>query len=312
VFELERVQFAKDSPMRSINRLSSRLTCRIIGHAYDLALRRFPAVVRIETTNACNARCTICPHSKIERPIQRMEDDLFTRIIDECAQGGCREVHLHNFGEPLLDKQLEDRVRYAKGKGLSKVKIFSNGSLLSKARARGLMQAGLDEIKVSLDGATREEFERIRVPLKFDGVIENVRGLVALRNEMGSPLRIRIACCSTTDKESTMRSLERLVDGFSFGRIHNWASEGYSNGHGKIRKPCSRLWRTLTILADGAVALCCLDYDCRIPLGRLQEGTSIREVWTNPAYREVRTLHKEARQSEISLCRHCTKSFLQS
>ena len=43
---------------------------------HDLALGRFPAVVRIETTNACNAKCIICPHRNIKRPIRRMDEQL--------------------------------------------------------------------------------------------------------------------------------------------------------------------------------------------------------------------------------------------
>lgn len=107
-------------------------------------------------------------------PVGQMDDALFDRIIDECAAERCREIHVHNFGEPLLDKRLEDRIRRAKQRGIAKVKIFSNGSLLTAERARSLIEAGLDEIKISLDGATREEFESIRCPLKFDRVVQNV------------------------------------------------------------------------------------------------------------------------------------------
>jgi len=296
--------------MRTLSNVSSKAVCRIVGGAYDLWSGRFPALVRIETTNACNARCTICPHRELKRPIRRMEDGLFAMIVDQCAGAGCKEVHLHNFGEPLMDPQLEQRVRYAKQQGIGKVKIFSNGSLIDGRRARGLIEAGLDEIKISFDGATREEFECIRTPLKFDRVVENVKELVSLRNHLGSPLRIRVACCSTTDKQGTMRSLEEIVDGFSFGRIHNWAGQDCRDGHRGVRKPCSRLWRTFTVLAGGEVALCCLDYDGQFLLGRIDADTSIRRVWNGPAYREVRRRHREARQSEISLCRGCTKSFL--
>lgn len=306
--------------MQTVNYLSSKASCGAIGSVFDLSRGRFPAVVRVETTNACNARCKICPHSELKRTIRRMDDELFTRIIDECARYGCKEAHLHNFGEPLLDKQLEDRVRYAKQKGLDKVKIFSNGSLLDEDRARGLIEAGLDEIKISFDGATREEFERIRVPLKFDDVVGNVKRLVAIRDELRSDMKVKVACCSTTDKQGTMRSLEKVVDGFSFGKIHNWAGDngtgdngGGDNGaagSGKVRKPCSRLWRTFTILAGGEVALCCLDYDGRFVLGRIDAGVSIRDLFQSSAYREVRRCHKQARQAEISLCRNCTKSFL--
>src|SRR5574340_1152632 len=120
----------------SMSSLLSRVVCGTLGRAYDLAAGRFPAVVRIETTNACNARCVICPHRSLKRPIQHIDDDLFRRVVDECAQQRCREVHLHNFGEPLLDKRLEGRVRYAKAQGIPKVKIFSNGSLFTRERAR--------------------------------------------------------------------------------------------------------------------------------------------------------------------------------
>jgi len=296
--------------MRTISNFSSKATCRVIGGVYDLAWSKFPDVVRIETTNACNAKCVICPHREMTRPIKHMDEDFFRRIIDECAANRAKEIHLHNFGEPLLDKLLEDRVRYAKAQGLRKAKIFSNGSLLNKERARGLIGAGLDELKVSIDGATREEFERIRTPLKFDQVIRNIKDLVAVRDEMQSGLKIRVACCSTSDKNGTMRSLEDVVDDFSFGKIHNWASGDSPQDQNRIRKPCSRLWRTFTILASGDVSLCCLDYDGAVILGRIDQHTSIRDVWNNAAYRRVRLQHKQARQAEISLCKNCTKAFL--
>jgi radical SAM protein with 4Fe4S-binding SPASM domain len=292
-----------------MSNLSSQAVCELAGTAMNLVRRRFPAVVRIETTNACNARCIICPHRDLRRAIIRMDDRLYHRLIDECSQAGCREVHLHNFGEPLLDKQLEDRVSYAKGKGIRKVKIFSNGSLLTPDRAAGLIKAGLDEVKISFDGATQEEFEHIRPPLKFDVVVENIRQLVKLRNEAQSSMKIHVACCSTTDKQGTMQMLEKLVDGFSFGKIHNWSSGEQATGHGRLRKPCSRLWRTITILANGDVALCCLDYDGRHLLGRIDEKTTIAEVWNSSDYRKVRKCHQNARQDEIALCKDCSKSY---
>ncbi len=296
--------------MKKLHILASQIVCRSIGGALDVMRSRFPAVVRIETTNACNARCVICPHQRMNRPVGRMDDNLFARIVDECAAWRCQEIHLHNFGEPLLDKHLEERIRYAKQKGIPKVKIFSNGSLLTPERARGLIQAGLDEIKISFDGATREEFEAIRRPLRFDRVVGNVEQLVRVRDELGAPLKIGVACCSTTDRTATMKALSKRVDEFSFGKIHNWASEGQPIRGTAIRKPCSRLWRTFTILAGGEVALCCLDYDGQHLLGRLDGSTTIREIFDGPAYREVRRQHRQARQAEIALCANCSKAFL--
>jgi hypothetical protein len=237
-----------------------------------------------------------------------MDDALYTQLIDQCAAARCREVHLHNFGEPLLDKRIEDRIAYAKLKGIRRVKIFCNGSLLTAARAKRLIEAGLDEVKISLDGATREEFERIRTPLRFDTVVDNVVELVKLRNASRSKLRVHVACCSTTDKEATMQSLEKVVDAFSFGKLHNWG--GQSTVKRRIRKPCSRVWRTFTVLANGDVALCCLDYDGHQILGHVDAQHSIADVWQGQPYRDVRQAHREARQGQIPLCANCTKAFL--
>jgi hypothetical protein len=243
----------------------------------------------------------------MKRPVATMEDSLYRPLVDECAASGCRELHLHNFGEPMLDKRIEERIAYAKQKGVRRVRIFCNGSLLTISRAKGLIEAGLDDLKISFDGATREEFERIRTPLKFDVVVQNIVEMVKMRNAAGSKMRIRVACCSTTDKESTMQSLEKVVDAFSFGKLHNWG--GQTEIVGRHRKPCSRLWRTFTVLANGEVSLCCLDYDGQQTLGRVGNGTTIREVWNGPVYREIRAAHRQARQSQIPLCANCTKAF---
>ena len=288
----------------------SKSICGAAGLAFDLTLSRFPAVVRVETTNACNAKCIICPHRSMERKIERMEDELYRQIVDECGAASCREIHLHNFGEPLLDRKLESRIQMAKRRGIPRVKFFSNGALLTEDRVRSLISSGLDEIKISIDGATREEFERIRYPLKFDRVVGNIRRLVEIRDELRAPLVVKVACCSTSDKTATMDMLERTVDEFSFGKIHNWASEDHARPTSGLRKPCSRLWRTFTVLANGDVSLCCLDYDGNHLLGRIDETTSIQDIWNSKRYRQMRALHKRAEQSQISLCGNCTKSFL--
>jgi hypothetical protein len=168
----------------------------------------------------------------------------------------------------------------------------------------------LDEIKISFDGAGQEEFERIRVPLKFNRLVENIERLVELRNRSGSAMRIFVTCCSTSDRQTTIDMLARRVDGLVFTKIHNWTGPGCTDRRQGVRKPCSRLWRTLTVLAGGDVALCCLDYDGQHLLGRIDAGATLGDVWRGAAYREVRRLHQHARQAELGLCAGCSKSFL--
>ena len=148
--------------MSTIKTFWSKMICRLIAATYDAALGQFPAVVRIETTNACNARCTICPHGDIQRPICRMDEALFTRVIDECAECGCTEVHLHNFGEPLLDKHLEDRVRY---------RPLMPGGALSDGVAYVFDMVGFIEVKSGQRGEAVRKivFEDFK-GTKFEGV----------------------------------------------------------------------------------------------------------------------------------------------
>jgi len=281
-----------------------------IGNVFDFTISKFPNTVQIETTNACNSKCIICPHKTMNRKIVTMEDDLFKKIINECAKHKCKSVHLHNFGEPLLDKKIFRRIKYAKEIGLPRVKIFSNGSLLTKEFAEGLVVSGLDEIKISFDGANRSEFEKIRYPLKFDKVVNNIKQLVKIRDQVGSSMKIKIACSSTSDQSQTMTSLENCVDEFSFGKIHNWGdTEVTPRERSSIRKPCSRVWRTFTVLSNGESALCCLDYDGKVLLGNLH-NSSISTIWKNEQYKVQRKLHSCSDQNKISICANCAKSFI--
>jgi hypothetical protein len=293
---------------------------RIVGFGLNATAGGFPKTIRIETTNGCNAKCIICPHSEMDRKIYNMNDELFHRIVSECADNKVDTLHLHNFGEPLLDKKIADRISLCKKLGIRRVKIFTNGALLNEEKGRALIEAGLDEIKISFDGANKEEFERIRAPLKYEDVVSNVIKLVEMRDELykgkdKKRLKIEVTCSSTTDKDQTMSALAEHVDGFSFGKIHNWAtwdSSAVSDAQPRSgsRKPCARVWRTFTILSNGQVALCCLDYDGKFVLGNLSDPSqTISKIWRNANYAHVRACHSQGRQEEIPLCANCAKSF---
>ena len=108
-----------------------------------------------------------------------MSIELFTKIVDECAALGITHVRMHNYGEPFLDRQLVEKVRYAKQKGIQEVGMISNGSLITETVARGMIEAGLDAINISVDASGKEVFESTRIGLNYDKVIANIERLVA-------------------------------------------------------------------------------------------------------------------------------------
>jgi sulfatase maturation enzyme AslB (radical SAM superfamily) len=265
---------------------------------------RLPDIVQIESTNLCNAKCVFCPRDEMHRRQGVMDVDLFRKIVDECAALGITHVRVHNYGEPFLDKQLVEKVRYAKQRGIAEVGMISNGSLITEEIARGMIEAGLDAINISVDAAGKEVFERTRLNLDYDTVIGNIRTLVRLRGELGKK-RPRLILSfvrqdNSADEQAFIREWGAVADKIHITDLHNWA--GTLHERSNVRYPCYRLWQTFTVLWDGRVSLCCADYDGRNVLGDLRTST-IAAIWNSPAYRAVRRQHLDSGGPEI--CRSC-------
>jgi radical SAM protein with 4Fe4S-binding SPASM domain len=290
---VERLLSAKAKPIRKL----------LLATGRDRA-RRLPDIVQIESTNICNAKCVFCPRDEMHRRQGVMDMDLFKKIVDECATLGITHVRVHNYGEPFLDRQLVEKVRYAKARGIKEVGMISNGSLITEELARGMIDAGLDAINISVDAAGKEVFERTRLNLDYDTVIGNVRTLARLRKESGRthPKLILsfVRQNNSADEQAFIREWSQVADKIHVTDLHNWA--GTLNAKSDVNYPCYRLWLTFTVLWDGRVSLCCADFDGRHILGDLRTST-IAEIWNSPAYRAVRRQHLESGGPEI--CRSC-------
>jgi MoaA/NifB/PqqE/SkfB family radical SAM enzyme len=268
------------------------------------AAPRLPEIVQIESTNICNAKCVFCPRDEMGRKQGVMDMALFRKIVDECAALGITHVRMHNYGEPFVDRALVEKVRYAKEKGIPQVGMISNGSLITEQAARGMIEAGLDAINISVDASGREVFERTRVGLKYDKVIGNIERLVRLREEAGRrrPKLILsfVRQNDSQDEQAFIEHWRRIADKIHITDLHNWA--GTLNQRSDVNYPCYRPWLTFTVLWDGRVALCCADFDGHHVLGDLRTST-IAEIWNADAYRAVRREHLESGGPEI--CRSC-------
>jgi sulfatase maturation enzyme AslB (radical SAM superfamily) len=289
----ERLLLANAKPIRRLLAATGR----------DRAVH-LPDIVQIESTNLCNAKCVFCPRDEMHRRQGIMDMDLFTKIVDECAALGITHVRVHNYGEPFLDRQLVEKVRYAKSKGIAEVGMISNGSLITEEIARGMIDAGLDAINISVDAAGKETFESTRLNLKYDDVIGNIRTLARLRAESGRrrPKLILsfVRQNNSADEQAFIHEWSQIADKVHITDLHNWA--GTLNASSDVRYPCYRLWLTFTVLWDGRVSLCCADFDGRHILGDLRTST-IAQVWNSPAYRAVRRQHLDSGGPEI--CRSC-------
>ena len=251
-----------------------------------------PEIVQIESTNICNAKCVFCPRDDMHRDEGIMDMALFKKIADECAALNITHMRMHNYGEAFADRLLVDKVRYAKSIGIREVGLISNGSLITERAARGMVDAGLDAINISMDAAGKEVFESTRLGLNYDKVVANVERLIQIRDEAGKrrPKLILsfVRQNNSTEEQAFIAHWRKKADKIHVTDLHNWA--GTLNQESDVRFPCYRPWLTFTVLWDGRVSLCCADFDGREVLGDLRTST-IRDIWNGPAYRKVRRAH---------------------
>jgi radical SAM protein with 4Fe4S-binding SPASM domain len=174
------------------------------------------AFAQIEPVGQCNLRCRMCPIQFRQDgppygPLAFMAYDTFRRLIDEMP--GLETLHLQGMGEPLMHPRFFDMVRYATDHNV-RVSTNSNLTLLSARRARLCVESGLCELSVSLDGATADTYERIRVRSHFARVTRHLEQLVQVRRELGSELpKIRVVMVVMRENIHELTALIELVHG---------------------------------------------------------------------------------------------------
>lgn len=137
----------------------------------------------IEPTNACNLDCLTCMRNVWDEPLGQMSDFVFERILGSLtAFSPLPMVFFGGFGEPLVHPDIIDMVRRVKELG-AQVELITNGILLTENCTRGLMDAGLDMLWVSMDGATPESYADVRLGAALPEVIENLKQLYIVHRQ---------------------------------------------------------------------------------------------------------------------------------
>src|SRR5436309_2790519 len=135
-----------------------------------------PEYAQLEPVGQCNLRCQMCPIQFRQDgppygPPAFMKFEVFTRVIDELTS--LRELHLQGLGEPMMHPRFADMVAYATRRGI-RVTTNSNLTLLNPQRAERCVTSGLDAVHVSIDGASADVYERIRIRARLERVLKNL------------------------------------------------------------------------------------------------------------------------------------------
>ena len=143
----------------------------------NLSLRRpvtHLAKVYVEPTNRCNLECRTCIRNTWEEPLGHMTEATFVRIVSSLwALAPRPTVFFGGFGEPLAHPRIAEMVAQVKALG-APVELITNGTLLTENLSRQLIEARLDVLWVSLDGATPESYTDVRLGAALPQVLDNV------------------------------------------------------------------------------------------------------------------------------------------
>jgi len=278
--------------------------------------RETPFAIRIENTNVCNARCYMCPHSTMKRKQGFMSKKLYQKIIDQASELGVDFVNLHNFGEPLLDKDFVWRVEYAKQRGVAWVSTNTNGQVLNKKLSKQLIKAGLDEIFISLDAATKKTYQKIRIGLDFDKIVRNIKNLASLRKKMNkdNPKIIVDFLEFDLNRQETntfIKKWQGIVDGVCISQIHDWSlkkknlfKSKFANYVSFSQSPCRLPFTELLINWDGTACLCCQDIEGEVIVGDANKQ-SLKKIWQGRVLDKIRKKHLTLDVNDLPLCQDC-------
>jgi hypothetical protein len=275
-----------------------------------------PAVILIENTNCCNAQCVMCPRETLTRKPGFMEFGLFEKIMTELSSASRKPVvHLHGFGEPLLDPLLPERIKLAKTCGIRQTYIVTNASLLFPETARKIINAGLDTMKISFYGTDEESYHATMRRLDFEVALNNIRGFLRIRKELKkrTPKLILQYLPQEANgaKTEAFQSLWRSVldkkagdclnlshlDNFGGGRAYNIVGE-------RIVSVCFYPWAALSVLCDGRAVTCCMDYNGVQGVGDLN-FQSVMEIWNGPVLSAIRKNFGKFDYSGFPTCLRC-------
>lgn len=282
-----------------------------------------PYILFLDPCNYCNLRCPLCPTGMKElgRDQSMLPFTEFKRYIDPLLPY-LFEVNLHNWGESMINKDVFAMIEYAQRHNVG-TNMSSNLVIAGSDDLDGLLDAGLEYLSVSLDGADQASYEKYRVRGDFQRVVDNIAELIRRRaaRKQKTPF-IEWQYIVMKHNEHKVPEAERLakqlgVDLLRFIPVglpyearnrealaQEWFPQGVKGykessdtqqifGQSERPSPCYYLYRSMVINPDGGVSPCCIVYQQRRDFAKLADHGPIdpAAVYNNPMYQSARSLY---------------------
>jgi radical SAM protein with 4Fe4S-binding SPASM domain len=309
--------------------LSSFYVSRILKRPVQWGL---PMSISFEPTTSCNLRCPECPSGLREftRPTGMLKQDFFKQTIDDIYKDILYLIFYFQ-GEPYLNKNFLEMVKYASSKGIYTA-TSTNAHYLTDDVAKKTIESGLDRLIISIDGTTQEVYQQYRRGGHLDKVIAGAKNVVKWKKELNSKTpfiffqflvvkpnehqieeikklgaeigvdEVRFKTAQVYDYENDPNNL--IPENEKFSRYKK-SKAGKHEAKNKLANHCWKLWQANVITWDGMVVPCCFDKDASHQLGDLK-NQSFKEIWQNDNYKQFRKELMTSRKN-IDICANCSE-----
>ncbi len=281
----------------------------------------FPKMLVLQGSSFCNFNCIMCQRNvKVKKREKTklgngyMSVQLIKKIVDECKNiKDFLGLQFALYGEPLLNPDIVKIIEVIK-KGGVKVQIVTNGSMLEEEMIRKLINAGLDKIKISFQGASPEKYKLWRDKDYYSKLVSIVHNVVRIRDKMKSDLFVQVGTSSADDTIEELKDFisywKKIVDHvyWNYTCLLHLQDDPVINNLKILRqapkntKKCWELFKRMAVMWNGKVVRCVNDEEHFI--GDLNTQ-SIREIWNGEIMNKYRSTIL-AKGNILEGCEYCT------
>jgi len=284
----------------------------------DVVPLRMPFSIQVEVSQICNLKCNYCIHG-ITLGVRKemMKLSTFAKMCRQILDfgGKLKTVNFAGWGEPLVNPLLPQMIELLRFQDITEnVAIITNGVLLTPGVTNKLLDVGVNQIRISLQGMTDKKYEEIcGRTVSIDRIIQNVSYLFKQR-ECFVYVKIADIALDPGDEDRFYKTFEPITDAMYVEKVRPMFAENVQDGktiskYGDEHPPviaCPQPFFMMSVLANGDILPCCSYYD-PIRLGNV-DNWSLKGIWGSESmrlFREMLLSDCRKEQEAYPVCKTC-------
>ena len=294
----------------------------------DLVPLAAPLSVYVEPTSACNIRCAFCPTGnpdllkRVGRKAGVMEWVTFWKVLAGLYEFG-RKIPALNFfkdGEPLLNKDYPEMAKELAGI-CDKLRLKTNGLLLTPSLSDGLVKANFDMIGISVIAPHADGYKRVSgVDIDYQAFVDEVHYLYNVRGNTKIYVKMSNVNFSEAEIAKFYHDFEPISDYIAIENLHGWSRtdlkdftlgtkpDNYDGQPNVKRVACAWPLYQMTINWNGTVQGCAEDWARTNIMGDIHQNT-LKEIWNGDKFNEFRRMQLEGRRYNNAACGSCWQTM---